>query len=67
MKDIIIAPVITEKSQIAISSNNVYTFKVSKEDIEKDNREKYNDFNDERYIKFLNFCQISLPKPLDTF
>ena len=31
MKDIIIAPVITEKSQIAISSNNVYTFKVSKD------------------------------------
>ena len=31
MKDIIIAPVITEKSQIAISENNVYTFKVSKD------------------------------------
>ena len=30
MKDIIIAPVITEKSQIAIG-NNVYTFKVSKD------------------------------------
>jgi large subunit ribosomal protein L23 len=31
MKDIIIAPVITEKSQIAISENNVYTFNVSKD------------------------------------
>ena len=31
MKDIIIAPVITEKSQIAISDKNVYTFKVSKD------------------------------------
>ena len=39
-----------------------YAFKVSKEDIEKDNREKYNDFNDERYIKFLNFNKIKFPK-----